>query len=61
MPKTGDRCDCKQGRLSIVKSVPSSDLRFQIQTLKCRACGATHKHSEKQENVRRRKEDYLIQ
>jgi len=60
MPKTGDRCECNKGRLSIVKSVPSHDLRFQFQTLKCSACRATFKHSEKAENVRRRKEDYLI-
>jgi hypothetical protein len=60
MPKTGDRCKCNKGRLSITKSVPSHDLRFQFQTLKCGACGAKESNVEKAENVRRRKEDYLI-
>lgn len=60
MPKTGDRCECNKGRLSITKSVPSSDLRHQFQTLKCGACGKKFSNVERAENVRRRNSDYLI-
>lgn len=39
MAKSGDKCPaCASGRLRVVKSVPSRDLRYQYQWIGCNCC-----------------------